>query len=61
MPDSSLMDVKQAAEYLNTSVTHIRQLWGQRELAAVKIGGKVRFHRDDLDKYIEERRTEAVR
>lgn len=54
---SPLLDLSGAAEYLSTSERHIRELWNRRELPAIKVGRKVRFHKDDLDRYINERRT----
>lgn len=61
MPESRLLTQEEAAEYLNTSKSHVRRLWDRRELAAVKVGNLVRFDLADLDRYIESRRTEAVR
>lgn len=56
MNDSPLLDRAGAAEYLATTERHIQDLWNRREIPAVKIGRKVRFHKDDLDRYIEARK-----
>ena len=57
MADSPLLDKAGAAEYLATTERHVQDLWDKRQIPAIKIGRKVRFHKDDLDRYIEERRT----
>lgn len=57
---SGLLDYAGAAEYLATTERHVRQLWNQREIAAVKVGKLVRFQPADLDAYIRRRKVEAV-
>jgi excisionase family DNA binding protein len=57
---AGLMDFAQASKYLGTSERHLRRLWQERRLSAVKVGRKVRFSRGDLDAYIEARRQRAV-
>ncbi|WP_366526708.1 helix-turn-helix domain-containing protein [Ferrimicrobium sp.] len=56
-----LLDYDQAATYLNTSARHVRQLWQDRKLSAVKVGRLVRFDTRDLDKFIDANRHEATR
>ena len=56
-----LLDLAGAARYLNDSPRHVRSLWARREIAAIRIGRKVRFDPKDLDRYIEAQRVEAVR
>jgi excisionase family DNA binding protein len=56
-----LLDPAQAARYLGTSERHLRRLWQEGRLSAVKIGRRVRFTRRDLDSFIEANRHRAVR
>lgn len=53
-------DIAEAAEYLGTSPRHIRRLVTERKITFVKIGGKVRFKKADLDAYIEANTVAAV-
>jgi excisionase family DNA binding protein len=57
---TGLLDCGQAAAYLNTSERHVRRLRAEERLGYVKVGGKLRFSRDDLDAYIASNRFEAV-
>ena len=59
--DGALLDQTQAADYLKTNERHIRRLWQERRLAAVKVGRYVRFAREDLDAYKAANRIEAIR
>jgi hypothetical protein len=38
-----LLDLDGAANYLHDTPRHVRSLWERRELAAVRIGRKIRF------------------
>lgn len=58
--ESGLLDYDAAAQYLSTTPRHIRQLWNERKLAAVKVGRLVRFRRADLDSFIVQNLVEAV-
>jgi excisionase family DNA binding protein len=60
-PNSGLMNYAEAAAYLGTSERHIRHLWQERRLTAVKIGRRVRFAQHDLDAYIDRNRHTAIR
>jgi excisionase family DNA binding protein len=51
-----LVDIKDASTYLSTSIRHIRRLVQKDELPFVKIGGKLRFDKADLQRYIDEHR-----
>jgi len=55
-----LLDMEGAAEYLSDTPRHLRRLAQERQLPFIKVGGKVRFRRQDLDTYVESRRTPAV-
>jgi len=56
-----LLDDQGAADYLGTTRRHVRKLWAERRLPAIKVGRLVRFDQRDLDAYIKARRVEAVR
>lgn len=53
---SPLMDAGAAAKYLNCSTRLVQELWNRREIPAIKVGRLVRFHKDDLDRYIDSHR-----
>ncbi len=61
LPPPSLLDYDGAAVYLGDTPRHVERLWAERRIAAVKVGKKVRFRREDLDAYIEANRIPAVR
>ena len=54
-----LLDVGEAAAYLNTTERHIRRLRNEMQLPYVKVGSKLRFLRDDLDTYVEANKHSA--
>jgi excisionase family DNA binding protein len=56
-----LLDLEGAAKYLHDSPRHVRSLWERREIAAIRIGRKIRFDPEDLDRYIDSQRVKALR
>ena len=56
-----LFDLEGAAKYLHDSPRHVRSLWERREIAAIRIGRKIRFDPEDLDRYIDSQRVKALR
>ena len=60
-PSSGLMNYAEAAAYLGTSERHIRSLWQERRLTAVKVGRHVRFASSDLDVFIDRHRRPSLR
>jgi excisionase family DNA binding protein len=52
-----LLTTAVAAEILGISVSGVRRLMGTGVLSAVKVGRAVRFRRDDIDEFIEQRKT----
>lgn len=52
-----LYDYEATANYLNTSVRHVRNLYATGRLSAVKVGKLVRFDRSDLEEFIERNRV----
>lgn len=59
-PKGRLLDLKGAAQYMDDTERHVRELWQSRRLAGVKVGRKVRFDLRDLDEFIERNRVGAV-
>lgn len=47
-----MLNVAQAAEYLSVTPRFIRRIRHEDRIPAVKIGGHLRFRREDLDKFI---------
>ncbi len=60
-PGNGLLDKNAAAAYLGVEAWAIERLWAERKLAAIKVGRRVRFRRQDLDLFIERNRVESVR
>ena len=56
-----LLDLEGAAKYLHDCPRHVRSLWERREIAAIRIGRKIRFDPEDLDRYIDSQRVKALR
>ena len=54
-----LLDLPQAADFLNTSSRHMRHLISKREITVTRIGNKVRFRISDLNTYAITRTTPA--
>jgi excisionase family DNA binding protein len=48
-----LLDIKNAAHYLSTSVWQMRQLVWSKQIPNVRLGHKILFDRADLDKFVE--------
>lgn len=53
------LDIDGAAEYLNTTPRHIRNLAYRRDLPFTKVGRLVRFFPADLDAYLANNRRAA--
>ncbi|MFZ0954572.1 MAG: helix-turn-helix domain-containing protein [Candidatus Sulfotelmatobacter sp.] len=52
-----LLNVKEAASYLATSVHAIRQLQWSRAISSLKIGKLIQFDRADLDRFIDAQKS----
>jgi excisionase family DNA binding protein len=55
-----LLDIEEAAWYLNQTPRWVRGRWSAKELPGVKLGKSVRFRLEDLDRYVAEHLQEAV-
>jgi excisionase family DNA binding protein len=56
----TLLDKDQTCERLNIGRWHLERLIRDREIPFVKVGRLIRFKPSDLDKWIEENRTETI-
>jgi excisionase family DNA binding protein len=54
-----LLDIDDAADYLNVSPRFIRRLTAQRRINYLKIGKFVRFDQDELDDWVQAQRVDA--
>lgn len=50
---TNLMDIEQAARFLNVKVSRLRSAILNKEIPFLKIGRLVRFHKEDLEAWIE--------
>ncbi len=53
----SLWNVDQSAEYLGTTISHIRKMIYHKEIPFFKVGKSVRFRKDELDQWMSERQS----
>lgn len=58
---AALLDYAQTADYLGTTLRHVRRLVAERRLTHVKVGRLVRFRVSDLESFVTENTREAVR
>lgn len=57
---AGLLDVKQVADILGVSVRAVYRLTDKKEIACVKWGRSVRIAPDDLAKFIDSHKVEAI-
>ena len=53
--DKVVFNIKEAAEYLNVSVPLLRKLVSEHGILFFRIGKKIMFKKDSLDKWIREK------
>jgi excisionase family DNA binding protein len=60
--DSSftLLTISEVAEILKVSATTVRRLQQQRHIPFLKVGGSVRFLKQDVVSYLEQQRVEVI-
>ena len=58
--NNGLMDMSQAAEYLNLKKSSLYQLSMKKAIPVVKIGRRNRFRKSDLDNFINKNVVEVV-
>ena len=59
-PAIDLLTIAEAAELLKISVSGMRRLQQRRRIPFIKLGGSIRFARQDLTSYLQKNRVEAV-
>ncbi|MBV1699525.1 MAG: helix-turn-helix domain-containing protein [Hyphomicrobiales bacterium] len=57
---SALLTVPEVAEFLKVSVQSVRRLQQRRKIPFIKVGGCVRFTRNDIDLYLDGRRVPPI-
>ena len=55
-----LLTIAEVAKLLNVSVTSVRRLQDSRHLPFYKIGGSIRFSKNDILAYLEKQRIEPI-
>lgn len=60
MPTAPLLDLRATADDLGTSERHVRRLVAERRITHLKIGGKLRFKREDIEAFIVSNTITAV-
>jgi len=58
-PNRRLLNIEEAAEYLNASTRFVRDRRRDGRIPALKLGGLLRFDIDDLDAYVDECREDS--
>lgn len=59
-PVEGLLTLSDVAEILKISVPTVRRLQQQRKIPFVKVGGSIRFARNDVASYLAARRVRAI-
>jgi excisionase family DNA binding protein len=54
-----LLNVKQAAQYLGTTVSCMRTLVWNERIKSVRLGQRLLFDRQDLDKFVDDQKDAA--
>ena len=55
-----LLDTRQAGEYTGLGERYIRRLRADRRIPCIRIGGRLLFDPDELDRLIDEHREPAI-
>lgn len=61
LPRRPLLTVRMAGTYTGLGERYIRRLRAERRIPCVRIGGRLLFDPDDLDRFIESHRQPAAR
>jgi excisionase family DNA binding protein len=61
LPWRPLLTVRMAGTYTGLGERYIRRLRAERRIPCVRIGGRLLFDPDDLDRFIESHRQPAAR
>lgn len=55
-----LLTIKEVAKLLTVSMSSVRRLQQGRRLPFIKVGGSVRFTKDDILDFLKKQRVEAI-
>ena len=55
-----LISVEQLADELGVSVRYVRRIIAERRIPYVKVGHLIRFERDEVDRWVEANRVNAL-
>jgi len=55
-----LLEIAQAADYLNVSARMVRRMVEEKRVAYIKIGKLIRIDKRDIDAYLAAQRIEAL-
>lgn len=55
-----LIGVEQLADELGVSVRYVRRIVAERRISYVKVGHLVRFQRDEVERWVEANRVDAL-
>lgn len=55
-----LISAEQLAEELGVSVRYVRRIIAERRIPYVKVGHLIRFQRDDVQRWVEANRVDAL-
>jgi excisionase family DNA binding protein len=61
MKNIELLTIKDVAELLKVSQSSVRRLQQGRHLPFIKVGGSIRFAKDDILEYLKKGRVEALK
>jgi excisionase family DNA binding protein len=59
-PSLELLTITEVAELLKISLASVRRLQQRRVVPFIKVGGSVRFAKEDLVSYLAKNRVEAI-
>ena len=59
-PAIDLLTIAEAAKLLKLSVSGMRRFQQRRQIPFIKLGGSIRFTRQDLTSFLQRNRVEAV-
>ena len=57
---AALISVEQLADELGVSVRYVRRIIAERRIPYVKVGHLIRFERDEVDRWVEANRVNAL-
>ncbi len=60
LSEIGLLTILDVAELLKVSVTGVRRLQQKRDIPFIKVGGSIRFSRNDIQSYLIAQRVEPI-